>query len=38
MAEEGFLRPENLRNLTVASTPEEAISLIIPLQGLRNTL
>lgn len=30
MAQEGFLREEYLKNLQVASTPEEALSYIIP--------
>jgi uncharacterized protein (TIGR00730 family) len=38
MAEEGFLRPEYLSNLQVAITPEEALSCIIPQEGLKNTL
>jgi uncharacterized protein (TIGR00730 family) len=38
MSEEGFLHAENLKNLQIANTPEEALSYIIPREGLRNTL
>jgi uncharacterized protein (TIGR00730 family) len=33
MEKEGFLRPENLKNLQVVNTPEEALSLLYPISG-----
>src|SRR5688500_5196923 len=38
MAEEGFLNQEYLKIIKVANTPEDALSYIIPQDGLRDTL
>ncbi|HEY0771560.1 MAG TPA: TIGR00730 family Rossman fold protein, partial [Sphingobacteriaceae bacterium] len=38
MFEEGFVRAEYLPNLKIAATPVEALSFIIPLDGLKDSL
>jgi uncharacterized protein (TIGR00730 family) len=38
MFEQGFVREVHLDNLKIASTPQEAISLIIPRDGLKESL
>jgi uncharacterized protein (TIGR00730 family) len=38
MFEQGFVREVHLDNLKIASTPQEALSLIIPRDGLKDSL
>jgi uncharacterized protein (TIGR00730 family) len=38
MIDEGFVRKEHLNNLKIAATPAEALSLIIPPDGLKDSL
>lgn len=38
MLDEGFVRKEYMENLMIASTPQEALTLIIPRDGLKVTL
>lgn len=38
MVDEGFVRKEYMQNLRIASTPQEALTLIIPRDGLTITL
>lgn len=37
MLDEGFVKTENLENLLIATTPEQALSLIIPRDGLKES-